>query len=323
VELFHAVANIDDQQGHPVVVYAIQEDTLQITPVHSVKDHMFELASEEFRRQYAEYESRRFNNNDRNRKQRAQHLIYRGYQFEGNNNVLVITKNADIHVTENRMISHQTSILLIRFLSLPDFFAVAQDLNANINWNISGTCRISPEGNMIHLGCRKGSGRHKYYYYCRTRQNLREINRYHSRMNVLAKQIMRQHFPGAYREIRRWMRYTNTKIPFELGGSDGFCCEMIVSHNLGNEAHVDQDIANKCVSIWTVGVGTPENPQGSYFVLPYLTCVVGNKQYRGIVVKLRQGCAIEWNGRYVFHASTSPSDPNAVVNGNFFGVTKV
>jgi hypothetical protein len=49
---------------------------------------------------------------------------------------------------------------------------------------------------------------------------------------------------------------------------------MIVSHSLGNEAHVDQDIADRCVSIWTVGAGTHENPEGSYFVLPYLTLPV-------------------------------------------------
>ena len=286
-------------------------------------DPTFQYADEQLRRRYAEYESNRFNNNDRNRNQRAQHLIYRGDQFLQNNNVLVITCNADIHVIKNRMNEQQTSKIFIRFLCLPDFFAVAQDLNANINWNISGTCRTCPEGNMIHLGCRKGSGRHRYFYYGRTRQNVRGINRYHRTLNILAKQIIRQHFPGAYSEITRWMRFTDTVIPDMLGGSEGFCCEMVVSHNLGNEAHVDQDIADRCVSIWTVGAGTHENPEGSYFLLPYLTCEVGKKQYKGIVVKLRQGCAIEWNGRFIFHASTSPSNPSAVINGNYFGFTKV
>ena len=107
------------------------------------------------------------------------------------------------------------------------------------------------------------------------------------------------------------------RVPEFLGGENGLSLEMIVSHNLGNEAHVDQDVADKCVSLWTVGTGTTENPRGSYFVLSYLTCVVEGKLYKGIVVKLRHGCGIEWNGRSIFHSSTSPLNTNEEINGFF------
>ena len=67
------------------------------------------------------------------------------------------------------------------------------------------------------------------------------------------------------------------RVPEFSVEENGLSLEMIVSHNLGNEAHVDQDVADKCVSFWTVGTGTTENPRGSYFFLSYLTCIVEEK----------------------------------------------
>ena len=71
------------------------------------------------------------------------------------------------------------------------------------------------------------------------------------------------------------------------------------------------------MSIWTVGTGTTSSPKGWYFVLPYLSCCYEGRQYKGVVVELRDGCAIEWDGRYIFHASTAPLDKGVQVNGNF------
>ena len=155
-----------------------------------------------------------------------------------------------------------------------------------------------------------------------TRVDVRNINEEHRIINISANKIVCQHFPGAYDDIKTWIRRIRMMVPDFLGGVEGLSLEMIVSHNLGVEAHVDQDVGDKCVSIWTVGRDSPDNPRGSYFVLPYLTCVVGEKLYRGIVVKLRHGCTIQWNGRYIFHASTSPMNPHEEINGYFFGITR-
>ena len=70
------------------------------------------------------------------------------------------------------------------------------------------------------------------------------------------------------------------------------------------------------------GTWNKKDPKGWYFVLPYLSCDYGGKQYKGIVVELSEGCGIEWDGRWIFHSSTSPLKEDVVANGNFFGVTR-
>ena len=96
----------------------------------------------------------------------------------------------------------------------------------------------------------------------------------------------------------------------------------ITTYALVTEPHVDLD-CSKCISIWTVESGKDLQPEGWYFVLPYMTCKVDRKMFSGIAIKLRHGTGIEWDGRYLFHCSTSPNDKTINVHGTFFGVTKV
>ena len=303
-------------------VTATQQKTLQVVPAKKIDDAIFELRNETERKAYVEYESKRYNENDRNRAQKARNCVYRGSQFEGNTDVLVINSDADIHITVNNMNPEETSNIYIRYINAPDFFKAAQQFNKRVNYNISGLCRNCPEGNMVRFGCKSGSGMHRFFLFSRTRKNINGINQFHRIMNIHVKKITQRMFPGVYQEITSWLKFLGEYVPEFLGGEHGFCSQMIVSNNLGCEAHEDQDLADRCFAIWTVGEGTSEDPQGSFFILPYLTCEYDGSQYNGIAIKLRQGCAIEWNGRHIFHASSAPTNPKDVINGNWFGISE-
>jgi hypothetical protein len=306
-----------------VTITAIQHSTIQIAPSHSVNDASFALKDAADRKFTVDLLSYDYNNSDRNRGQRAAGIVFKGDQFEGDMRVLKISSNTDILIEENKMNPNERSKISIRYIDDLVFFKAAQTFNSKVCWSKSSSCRNCPEGEMFRFGVRRGSGRYTYQRDGRTRADVRNINQEHRIINISAERIVRQHFPGAYKEIKKWLRQTAMRVPEFLGGENGLSLEMIVSHNLGNEAHVDQDVADKSVSLWTVGTGTTENPRGSYFVLSYLTCVVQEKLYKGIVVKLRHGCGIEWNGRSIFHSSTSPLNENEEINGFFFGVTRV
>lgn len=309
--------------NNTVVIRAVQQALLQIVPTKSVSDPAFQTMNKARRREYAEKESKRFNNSDRNRTQRARDCIYVGSQFLGDTNVLRVDFNADIEIIENKLNPTHLSVVGIRYVNAPIFFESSQEFGRRLDWKRSDNCRHCPEGSMLRFGCRLGSGRHVFYCDAKTKYNIRDINKYHKKMNIEAKGIAMDHLPDAYEEISGCIGNSRAAVPDFLGGFDGLSLEMIVSRNLGCESHVDNDLANKCISIWTVARGTDEDPDGSYFILPYLTCEYRDRRYNGIVIKLRQGCAIEWDGRFIFHASSSPSDPLAIIYGNWFGVTRV
>ena len=291
-------------------------------PAKKIGYPVFDSMSEKERRSYVEFESKRFNNSDRNKAQSPKNCIYTGSQFEDNIDVLVINSDTDIHINVNKMNPEKTSAVHVKYLNIPKFCEAAQEFSERVDYSITGKCRKCPEGNMLPFGVRLGSGMHKIFEYARTKKNARGINHFHMIMNILIKEIIQECFPAAYKVITSFIELSGGYVPEELGGTLGFCCQMIVSNNLGCEAHVDQDLVERCVSVWTTGKGRTEDPEGSFFILPYLTCEHNGKQYKGIAIKLRQGCAIEWDGRHIFHASSSPSDPNAIINGNWFGVTR-
>jgi hypothetical protein len=137
-------------------------------------------------------------------------------------------------------------------------------------------------------------------------------------VNVAAKSMAKHHIPKAFSNIQSTMKEHRMFIPATIGGKDGLCCKMVQSqHALVIEPHVYLD-CSKCLSIWTVEPGKELKTGGWYFVLPYLTCKVDGKIFSGIVVKLRHGTGIEWDGWYIFHCSASPNDNTINVHGTFF-----
>ena len=93
-----------------------------------------------------------------------------------------------------------------------------------------------------------------------------------------------------------------------------FVPSIVQSRDLINTAHYDVD--DTCVSLatWTEKrIGMANN---WYFIMPNIT-IDGTK---GIVVKLRHGTTIRWDGRSIFHCSTVGSlGYNNNVYGTFYG----
>ena len=64
-----------------------------------------------------------------------------------------------------------------------------------------------------------------------------------------------------------------------------------------------------------------KDPDGWYFVLPDVPVYVNGKRYEGVAIRLREGVAIEWNGRMLRHGSTNPTSFKGEVLGTWFGMT--
>ncbi len=326
---YHHDKFIKTEMSGVKIIQAVQETTLQIAPCKKIDDPGFAELNRGKRTTITEYESDKAYNSPGRYTQKATNIIYTGRQFSGTGTFLKIKsdEDADIIIETNKMMPKKTSEVLVRRLPKDDidvasFLFNAPDLSEKIDWMKGGHCRKCPEGEMVSLGVKVGAGRHELAENWYTKHDIKGINKVHKSMNVSANKIAFRYFNKTHREIKKWNRIKQIKIPQKLGGKQGLSPDMVVSCNLGNEAHVDLDFARRCFSIWSLGHGTKKDPKGWYFVLPYLSCDYEGKQYKGIVVELSEGCGIEWDGRWIFHSSTSPLKDDVVVNGNFFGVTR-
>jgi hypothetical protein len=149
-------------------------------------------------------------------------------------------------------------------------------------------------------------------------------NTVHRRLNELAKTIGEEFFPEAVKSMLELAQFHQKVVPQHLGGSNGLCCEMVQSQDsLVTESHVDLDYS-LCFSIWSLmSESDVSNCDGWYFVLPHLQYVDDNGVKKGVVVELRHGAAIQWNGRTVFHGSTAPSNKSVNALGTYFGYTVI
>jgi hypothetical protein len=99
-----------------------------------------------------------------------------------------------------------------------------------------------------------------------------------------------------------------------MGGDDGPGGSIMLSRNLGNSSHFDSSDGSSSCSIWAET--KLRRADSWYFVLPNLS-FNGSK---GIVIKLRHGVAISWDGRIIRHCSSVPDiGPDNNVYGCMFG----
>lgn len=316
------------------VINATQKTDLQIVPNmqydynSKAKVEEFSKKSVEERKKIVAQASIKFINGN-NKKQRP-----RGFYFDEqgfSEDVYIVEENHDILITNEMECSRHMGKHLsisVRYLNgnnktVQKFYNSARKLGKL--WEKEGnmTNRSVISGVMKHFGTMLGAGNQVDFSYAPTRHNKKGVNSWHAMVNVAANSIAKQHFPKAWEDIHRTMKDHHMLIPAVIGGQEGLCCEMVQSqHALVTEPHVDLDYS-KCISIWTVEPGKELKTKGWFFVLPYLTCNVDGKEFTGIAVKLRHGAGIEWDGRYVFHCSTSPKDETINVHGTFFGITHI
>jgi hypothetical protein len=92
---------------------------------------------------------------------------------------------------------------------------------------------------------------------------------------------------------------------------------FVVSKDLVNSSHIDVNDASPCLSTWVEDV--PETAKNWFFVLPFVS-IDGE---RAIVIRLKHGRTIHWDGRQIQHCSTvGKHEVDSHCYGFFFGSSK-
>lgn len=290
-------------------------------------DANFSNKTEQERKNIVETASKRYVNGY-NHNQRPQGFVFSSRLIQSGD-VYVIETNHTLNVV-NTMEFEQDQVTILKVHYLDSTNKVVSTFHCNARklaetWEAKGNkCRRKcVEGGMNRFGVKAGSGNMSHFSYWPTKHNPKEVNKIHKRLNIAVKKIAAKLFPCVHEDIQRTMLNLRKSVPSFLGGDSGLCCEMTQSqHSLVTEYHVDQDIS-KSLSIWSVQKGHVHDPEGWYFVLPFLSCTVEGKKYRGVAVKLKHGAAIEWDGRVIFHCTIGPDERQTNCIGTFFGVTVV
>jgi hypothetical protein len=312
-----------------VKIQATQKTSFQIVP-NSQYDYKLKRVVKGFAKKSLEYRLEKATEmslkyvNGSNRKQKPSGLSIDERAF--GKDVYIIDSNHDIYITNEMKSTSKQLLVAVRYLNnnneiVNKFVDGARGLART--WEKKGhtASRSVIRGSMMHFGILRGAGNQRYFYFRPTKHDTNGANRWHKKANIAAKFLAKRLFPGAFHSIQSTMKFNEMSIPRIIGGKHGLCTEMIQSQQaLVTEPHVDLD-CSKCLSIWTVELGKEKKTDGWYFVLPYLTCEVNQKQYRGVAIKLRHCTAIEWDGRHVFHCSTAPNDKSINVHGTYFGMT--
>ena len=315
-------------------VSAIQVNEIQVLPSLSAKHPQYNRMTNEEKRVYCKAQQNKAANGN-NKGQKVKGCYYLGKDVKSNKDILLITSNANIKVT-NTLVNNKgvVSNIVVRYLdkdhsTVSTFVQSAGKIAKRWEGHKDNSCqRKTIRGMMTGFGVWKGAGDRDQFAYGPTSSDLkgsgkkwRGVNKEHRDLNVAAREIAMDNFKEAHKSIQSAMRKNDKLVPDFLGGERGECTQMVQSqHNLVTEAHLDMD-HSKCFSIWTVKQGPKADTDGWYFVLPYLKGTYGGKAYKGIAIELRHCVGIEWDGRNIFHCSTAPLNNKVNVYGTFFGIT--
>ena len=106
---------------------------------------------------------------------------------------------------------------------------------------------------------------------------------------------------------------SGNQVHGNMNNINGFVSSIVQSEDLVNTAHLDVDDGTESIATWT------ELEMGKsrewYFLMPNVM-----RDKKSIVIRLRHGVTIKWDGRKIFHCSTvgSTGDNNHVY-GTYFG----
>lgn len=319
----------------------VQTATVEIVPSSKYK-YATELIDAEYNtidpaalKETINEESLRLSNSV-NKTQRPKGYFYTGdgiKELIERGEVYVVKDNQNIFVKDYLGHGLGDSNIVVRYFN-KDHPVIAEflDLTRQLGklWSNSGNkcLRSLIQGKMKHFGTMLGAGKRSEYHYSPTSNYNTSVdnltNKVHRRLNELAKSIGEQFFPEAVESMSKLAEFYKKVVPEHLGGSNGLCCEMVQSQDsLVTESHVDLD-HSLCFSIWSVmSESDVFNCDGWYFVLPHLQYYNKSGEKKGVVVELRHGAAIQWNGRSVFHGSTAPSNKSVNALGTYFGYTVI
>jgi hypothetical protein len=217
----------------------------------------------------------------------------------------------DVDLVVKDVATDSTTIIMIRCVAgenslLNSLVQLGESLPKN------GTCRrdVGDIGEMYGLGYRSKA---KNVLYKQTSEpTTAALMR---RVAIGVTRYMSDHFGEVLAGIKSAERKgAPAKALNEMGGDDGPGGTMMISRNLGNSSHYDYADQSHSFAIWVEKLrGVAGN---WYFVMPNISI----NESKGVVVRLRHGVAISWDGRKIRHCSsvTDIGDDNNVY-GCMFG----
>lgn len=161
----------------------------------------------------------------------------------------------------------------------------------------TGSCRkgVGDVGTMYALGYRSKTD-HVYYKQTKDSRTAKAMTEVCNRVTP----FMRKHYPdildGIQKEDKK--RAGHVTPLTEMGGKDGPGGTISLSRNLGNSSHFDYADKSMSFAIWAeLKKGLADN---WYMIYPNMS-INGSA---GVVVKLRHGVAISWDGTLIRHCTS-------------------
>lgn len=315
-------------------INAVQEQDIQIIPDQLYKrsngtwliDYKYNELGNDDKIRTVIHKSLKCNNGS-NKKQQPHGFAYSGIGITNNKDILVISNNCNITVTNKMNFkTNNTSIITVRYLNpnnetVSQFIESASQIAQSWENKPNSSSRVPIQGKMKHFGTKTGAGNVDFFQYHPTKWNINNVNTFHCQANKSAKIIAKTLFPVFVNNLIQTMKTLHISVHEKHGGKDGLCNEMLqTQESFVSECHVDMDMS-KSFSIWTLDKRRSNDEEGWYFIFPFLTCCKNNIIHRGVAVKLKHGTCIEWDGRSIFHCSTSPTNNNVNAYGTYFGLT--
>ena len=96
--------------------------------------------------------------------------------------------------------------------------------------------------------------------------------------------------------MRRILEKCDEKPPKCVGGNKALTKSINVSVNMANAAHYDMNDEGIGVAVWVEQ--SPHVSMDVYFIFPNISVKdeITKQMWNGLIVKLKDGCTISWNG---------------------------
>ena len=208
--------------------------------------------------------------------------------------------------------NEEETVLKVRDLSVEtEMMEVVKQFSETSNKGSIARCHSGDAGKMYSFGYNS----RKLGDYVSMNDEEMDTERY----SIIVRQRLEKYFKEEIGEIIAADRNQGIEPSKAMGGTNGISAYSLVSMDLVNSAHYDLDTS---VGLSIFNEKIPGTATNWNFVLPNTTMINGNPD-QAIAIKLFDGCTIAWDGRKVFHCtSTKDIGKGNHVYGNYWGGKK-
>lgn len=221
-------------------------------------------------------------------------------EYGGSVDLNITTEDGDISVMKIRDVSRDNELL-----------QCVKKFNKGMERSSIARCQSGDAGKMYAFGFHNSKeGNYK---------SMRNVSMDVRGYSITARKGLEKYFKKEIEEIVAADREQEIVPSTAMGGEQGISAYALVSEDLVNAAHYDLDTS---VGLSVFNELIPGNARNWNFVLPNTTLVDGCDK-EAIAIKLFDGCAIAWDGRKIFHCtSTKVIGEGNHIYGNYWGGKK-